>query len=169
MCTVFFFFNTLLLFRKGDFFFLWHFSVCTQPRLCHSRTSGDLGWNATGWSQHQFHQQPILWLHHHKAGWKVRNSDHWLPWKCQTTAVVHAYHRFRSYLHCCCRIRMTWKCNRSDLLDEITSINEEGKESIKLTGTNCATAGLPCASVWSSFGVVGSTPRESNKAPLVLA
>lgn len=38
----------------------------------------------------------------------------------------------------------------------------------KLTSTNFATAGLLCAFVWSSFGVVGLTPGESNKAPLVL-
>lgn len=42
-----------------------------QARLCDPWTSGDLGWNAAGGSQHQLHQQPVLWLHHHQTGWKV--------------------------------------------------------------------------------------------------
>lgn len=44
-----------------------------QPRLCHSRTSSDFGWNTSGRSQHQFHQQPVLRLHNHSPGWKVRS------------------------------------------------------------------------------------------------
>lgn len=42
-----------------------------QARLCDPWTSGDLRWNAAGWSQHQLHQQPILRLHHHPTRWKV--------------------------------------------------------------------------------------------------
>lgn len=50
------------------------FLTLMQTRLCHSWASCDLGWNTAGWSEHQFHQQPILWLHNHKAGWKVRKA-----------------------------------------------------------------------------------------------
>lgn len=54
---------------------------------------------------------------------------------------------------------MTWKWSKSHLLNEITSINEKGKNTLNLTSTNCAIVGLRCAFVWSRIKQSRSGPH----------
>lgn len=134
-------------------------SLSAQPRLCHPRTSCYFGRNTAGRSQHQFHQQPVLRLHNHQAGWKVNRPDKHPKQAAHAnvTNLPAARWTDRLYLFCCL-IMFFFKLG--------TILIAAGKNTV--AAANCAAIDLLlCSHSLQFLDFSAQFPEKSNKAPLV--